>query len=553
MPGTVSGRSGRLPPMTDGSGPVPGITLLEEIGHGGFATVYRAHQHSVDRLVAVKIDNRRLVDPTDRRRFVREATSAGRLSSHPNILTLYDCGTTDDGRPYLVMEYCPDGSYWSICARHGPRPTQEVADVGAAIADALAAAHAQGILHRDIKPANLLLNQYGSVLLSDFGLATLPRGEPGHSVTLEALTPDYAPPEAFHYVEPSAAADIYSLGCTLYALLCGRAPRADSSGRSPSIPVLLAQHPMPLAPVGVPGSSALMDVIWRATAYEPAQRFASAADLRDALRSVSAGGPAPVPAPAPASGAGPVPAISPAIAQTDWTTGPGVQPSPAAVVPGQRRALTVGLVGLAVLLVAGVGWWGLRRSAGAGTNTAAPSAASNQAVAPVVSGTASAPTARSSTAASAPTTRGATARPSPRATRATPASSPPPRTRTTTAGGGGGGGGAQCYAGLVNISGIQTARGAPCAEPHYWEVYARGILSATTASVDLDVVMADPRVAATCSAAALQRYLGGASPGGFDREVLPPTEASFAAGSKGFTCLAARSGAGEVTGSLRQG
>lgn len=523
--------SGRLPPMTDGSGPVPGITLLEEIGHGGFATVYRAHQHSVDRLVAVKIDNRRLVDPSDRRRFVREATSAGRLSSHPNILTLYDCGTTDDGRPYLVMEYCPDGSYWSICSRLGPRPPQEVAEVGAAIADALAAAHAQGILHRDIKPANLLLNQYGSVLLSDFGLATLPRAEPGHSVTLEALTPDYAPPEAFHYVEPSTAADIYSLGCTLYALLCGRAPRADSSGRSPSIPALLAQHPMPLAPVGVPGSSALMDVIWRATAYEPAHRFPSAAELRDALRSASAG--------IPAAALPPAPVMSPAPAPTG--------------APATRRGVTMGVVGLAVLLVAGLGWWGLGRSAGAGTASREPSSgASNPAVAPVGTGAASASVATAtlaSASASAPAsaTRPATSRPSPRPTRTTPPAASPTKATTKTAGGGG----AECYAGLVNISGIQTARGALCTEPHYWEVYARGILSATTASVELDVVLADPRVAATCSAAALQRYLGGASVSGYDREVLPPTEGSFAAGSKGFTCLAARSGAGEVTGSLR--
>ena len=95
---------------------------------------------------------------------------------------------------------------------------------------ALAAAHAAGILHRDIKPANILVNRYGMVGLSDFGLASVLAGEGGQSVTREALTPAYASPESFHGQEPAAAADLYSLMATLYALLAGRPPRFPPTG-----------------------------------------------------------------------------------------------------------------------------------------------------------------------------------------------------------------------------------------------------------------------------------------------------------------------------------
>src|SRR5207244_1368815 len=121
---------------------VPGLSGLSVIARGGYSTVYRAHQDSVGREVALKIDTRSLDDERDRRRFLREAEAAGRMSSHPYIVHVYDAGVTGDNHPYLVMELCTNGSYASRLKHRGPLPVEEVRDVGVKIADALHAAHA---------------------------------------------------------------------------------------------------------------------------------------------------------------------------------------------------------------------------------------------------------------------------------------------------------------------------------------------------------------------------------------------------------------------------
>jgi serine/threonine protein kinase len=175
---------------------IPGHKVGGVIGTGGFATVYRSWQIAVGREVAVKVDNRVLASERDRRRFVREVTAAGRLSGHPHVIDVYDAGTLGDGRPYLVMELCPGGSLNDALRRHGPMSSARVRDIGIRIADALAAAHAAGVLHRDIKPANILVNRYGVVGLSDFGLASIMATTGEQSVTREALTLAYARPRA---------------------------------------------------------------------------------------------------------------------------------------------------------------------------------------------------------------------------------------------------------------------------------------------------------------------------------------------------------------------
>ena len=279
--------------MTHSGGPtlpvIPGVVLEEEIGRGGYATVYRAHQTSVNRKVAVKVDDRRLTDDRDRRRFEREITAMGRVSAHPHIVTLYDGGTTVDNRPYLVMELCTGGSYGARITQSGPVPLAEVLDLGFGIADALVAAHEEGILHRDIKPGNILITRYGTPALGDFGLAALGGSGEQPSVTLESLTPSYAAPEAFELRPPTAAGDVYSLGATLYALLQGRPPRSDATGTPPTIPRLLMLLHEPLPPLEAPGTAPIMSVIWRATAADPAHRYGTAAELRDALAAARLG------------------------------------------------------------------------------------------------------------------------------------------------------------------------------------------------------------------------------------------------------------------------
>jgi serine/threonine protein kinase len=183
--------------------------------------VYRATQKSAFREVAVKVENRTLESDKDQRRFVREARAAGRMSSHPHVVDLYDVGVTHDGHPYMIMELC-EGTY-ADRMKNNPLGEAEARDVGAKIADALADAHSLGVLHRDVKPANILITRFGEPALADFGLAVLTETRES-SITLE-LTPAYAAPEMFQHGRPAPASDVYALCATLYALIRGRPAR----------------------------------------------------------------------------------------------------------------------------------------------------------------------------------------------------------------------------------------------------------------------------------------------------------------------------------------
>jgi serine/threonine protein kinase len=204
-----------------------------------------------------------------------------------------------DGRPYIVLELCPGGSRNDRLRHKGPFPAAEVRDIGVRIADALAAAHAAGVLHRDVKPANILLDRYGNVALADFGLAAMPKPGLESSATREALTPAYAPPEAFRMVEPTPAGDVYSLAASLYALASGRPPHFPPD-RQLDIAQLMAAHLRPLPDVpGVP--PALTAVLRHGMAYEPGDRPPSAAALRDALAGLDLSAPSQVVPAKPAS------------------------------------------------------------------------------------------------------------------------------------------------------------------------------------------------------------------------------------------------------------
>ena len=166
--------------------------------------------------------------------------------------------------------------------RHGPRPAAQVRDIGIRLADALAAAHASGVLHRDIKPANILVNRFGMVGLSDFGLASIISAHGEQTASREALTPAYSSPEMFRGEEPTVLTDVYSLAATLYALLAGLPPRFAADGRRPGLATIMSLHDRPVE--DVPGTPPeLMALLRAGLSPDPRARPQSAAELRDAL------------------------------------------------------------------------------------------------------------------------------------------------------------------------------------------------------------------------------------------------------------------------------
>ena len=261
---------------------IPGFELGELLGRGGCASVYRARQVSVDRDVALKIDNRHVATERDRRRFLREVTAVGRLSGHPHVVEIYDAGVLADDRPWIAMQLCPNGSLHDHVRDHGPLTFAELQRVGVQLADALATSHAAGIVHRDVKPGNVLVNTYGVVVLSDFGLASVLDADSRQSATRGVFTPAYAAPEALGLDDPTPAMDLWSFACTVFELVTGRLPRFRGRGE-PIGPddVVAAALAEPFEPVALPPD--LVRWLVRGLAFDPADRWPSAAHMRDEL------------------------------------------------------------------------------------------------------------------------------------------------------------------------------------------------------------------------------------------------------------------------------
>ena len=249
---------------------ISGLTDWRPLARGGFAVVWEARQKTLDRLVAVKVDQRRLDVESERLRFLREAGAAGKMSAHRGIITVHDAGILPDDRPYLVMDLCPGGSLTRYLKPDGRLSPERVREIGLQIADALAATHARGVLHRDVKPANILVDLYDNVGLADFGLAAIAGPETPPEEAFEALTPAYTAPEILRRQPPTATGDVYSLAATMYALLCGRPPRWPAEGTPTLAEVLeLQQQPVQPLPDVDPG---LMQVLLDALALDPTAR-----------------------------------------------------------------------------------------------------------------------------------------------------------------------------------------------------------------------------------------------------------------------------------------
>ncbi|MFI6501206.1 serine/threonine-protein kinase [Nonomuraea typhae] len=494
---------------------LPGYEIRGVIGQGGFGIVYLALQSAVGREVALKVDNRVLLSERDRRRFLREVTSAGALSGHPHVVPVYDAGLLPDGRPYMVLELCPGGSLAG--RRLSPA---EVRDAGVRIADALAAAHAQGVLHRDVKPGNILINRYGHVALSDFGLATMPESGPDASVTRESLTPAYAPPEAFELAGPSPAGDVYSLAATLYALLSGRPPRFPESGIA-NLAAILALHRLPVPDVpGVPPQ--LTAVLRDALATDPARRTPSAAALRDALAAVRVDQAAPVRQAAPSPGFPPAPPGHPGV-PSQPATSPPAETSTRSSARSSRRAgrkqarKGVGLVAALVVAVgagAAVGVYVLRGPGATALQPGPSSAAKTGQASPAAfpgldTYTENCPAAKVKGAGAACVKE------------------------------------SECWGGMVILAGDAKARRLGCEEKHIWETFAVGRIPADSETYDQQDLERHPTIKKVCGVPTMLASRRGKEQVERSRwmaSVLPPSAAQFEKGDRVYRCV------GGVTG-----
>lgn len=268
---------------------------LARIGDGGMADVFRAHDRTLDREVALKVLRPSLVDDAEfMERFRREAEAVGPIV-HPNIVRVLDWGTSDDG-PFIAMELVPGGTLRGLMRTRGRLDERAAADVAAQIADGLEAAHLRGVLHRDLKPDNILLDENGRPKLADFGIARLAAAT-ALTRTGELLgTPRYLAPEQMTGEVVDERVDVYALGVILYEMLSGMTP---TGGATPSeiVSRRLRSDPLPLHRLA-PVTFALEAIVMRAIARDPDRRYARAAALATALRSFLSR-PAPVAAPRP--------------------------------------------------------------------------------------------------------------------------------------------------------------------------------------------------------------------------------------------------------------
>ncbi|MDX2075376.1 MAG: serine/threonine-protein kinase [bacterium] len=259
--------------------------VIEEIGRGGMATVYRAQQPSVNRVVALKVLPRTFLhDPGFFERFTREAAIISQLE-HPHILPVHDYGQVN-GIPYIVMRYLGGGSLEGRIRKNLPnlaeleRPLRQ-------ICQALDYAHQQGIIHRDLKPGNILFDQDGNAYLSDFGIARVL----GSDLTGSAIigTPAYMSPEQARSQPIDSRSDVYSLGIVVFEWVTGKMPfRADTP-----IGLLLKQIEEPVPPVRTfraDISPQIEAVIMRACAKNPSERFTSAGEFFMAFSQAIKGG-----------------------------------------------------------------------------------------------------------------------------------------------------------------------------------------------------------------------------------------------------------------------
>ncbi|MEV6208269.1 protein kinase [Kitasatospora sp. NPDC051914] len=290
--------------------------LEELLGRGGMGEVWAARDHLIRRRVAVKLLHPQRDADSAEELFFREARTAGGLN-HPGVVTIFDLGTDTDGTPFLVMELLAGRDLGTVLRQDGPPEPAVAVEWATQVADALAVAHAAGVVHRDLKPANLMLTTAGSVKILDFGIARYLSTVTKASRIIG--TPAYMPPERLEGKAGDGRADLYALGCVLHELLTGRSPFGDLDAAA----LMFAHIGRVAAPPSAhrPGVSATLDLLVAdLLAKKPEHRPTTAAEVADRLRAMAVAPPRP-------RTAEPGPAV--------------VEPVPTAVDGGPREAVPI--------------------------------------------------------------------------------------------------------------------------------------------------------------------------------------------------------------------
>lgn len=328
--------------------------VLRLLGRGGMGQVFEVVREDVspERRAALKLLRPELAfHPEVTRRFLRERYAANRIAHRAFVKVIHD-GTTDGGAPYFVMDLVRGETLGKRVRERGPFAEPEVVAIGAALLDAIAAAHASGVLHRDLKPDNVTLEEDGSVRILDFGIAKVRDGDGEQStVTGQMLgTPTYMPPEQARGADIDERVDVYAIGATLVYLLTGKPIR-------PVTGALFEAMTQPVSRVSVLApqvSPRLAHVLDRALAFEKNDRYPSAPAMRAALLgdveelAKTLVEPAVVP----------VPVFAPAVS--------AVTVPPQRVRPGRRRWTAFALVGIGACGVGGAAFWAGRHASGTG-------------------------------------------------------------------------------------------------------------------------------------------------------------------------------------------
>ena len=249
--------------------------IIEQIGEGGMATVYKAYQPSMDRNVAIKVLPGQLADSEEfTKRFQQEARIIAKLE-HPHILPVFDYGESE-GITYLVMRYLDAGTLGEKMQKERPLPLDEIDRLFTQLAEALGYAHSYGIIHRDLKPSNALIDSHGNLFLTDFGIAKMLESASPRLTQTDAImgTPAYISPEQAQATKVNQRSDIYSLGIILYEMVTGRVPFVAET----PLAVILkhVSDPLPKPSVLKPDiPEAIEKVVLRALEKKPEDRYAT--------------------------------------------------------------------------------------------------------------------------------------------------------------------------------------------------------------------------------------------------------------------------------------